>query len=69
LPDAGARLMGEIVNLSRARKARAKADAKRTAEANRLTFGRTKAERLTTQAERERDAAQLDGHKRDKPDA
>lgn len=60
--------MGEIVNLNRARKARAKADAKRTAEANRLTFGRTKAERLTTQAQRERDAAQLDGHKRDKPD-
>lgn len=61
--------MGEIVNLNRARKARAKADAKRTAEANRLNFGRTKAERLTTQAERERGAAQLDGHKRDKPDA
>jgi len=67
--DAGTRLMAEIVNLNRARKARAKADAKRTAEANRLTFGRTKAERLTTQAERERDAAQLDGHKLDKPDA
>lgn len=61
--------MGEIVNLNRARKTRAKADARRTAEANRLTFGRTKAERLTTQAERERDAAQLDGHKLDKPDA
>ena len=36
---------------------------------NRARFGRTKAERLTTRAERERDAAQLDGHKRDKPDA
>lgn len=61
--------MGEIVNLNRARKVRAKADAKRTAEANRLSFGRTKAERLTARAERERDAARLDGHKRDKPDA
>ncbi len=50
--------MAEIVNLNRARKARAKADAKRTAEAN----------RLTTQTERERDAAQLDGHKLEKPD-
>jgi hypothetical protein len=60
--------MGEIVNLNRARKARVKADAKRTAEANRLTFGRTKAERLTTQTERERNAAQLDGHKLEKPD-
>jgi len=67
-PDAGTRLMAEIVNLNRARKARAKVDAKRTAEANRLTFGRTKVERLTTQTERERDAARLDGHKLEKPD-
>jgi hypothetical protein len=56
--------MGEIVNLNKARKARDKAEAKRTAETNRLTFGRTKAERETTRAERERDAARLDGHKR-----
>ncbi|AYG95687.1 DUF4169 family protein [Brevundimonas naejangsanensis] len=57
--------MGEIVNLNRARKARDKAAAKRTAEANRLTFGRTKAERLTTRTERDRDAARLEGHKLD----
>lgn len=57
--------MGEIVNLNRARKARDKAAAKRTAEANRLTFGRTKVEREATKAERERDAARLDGHKLD----
>lgn len=57
--------MGEIVNLNKARKARDKAVAKRTAEANRLTFGRTRAERETTQKERDRDAARLDGHKLD----
>lgn len=57
--------MGEIVNLNKARKARDKAAAKRTAEANRLTFGRTRAERETTQKERDRDAARLDGHKLD----
>ncbi|HBY44029.1 MULTISPECIES: DUF4169 family protein [unclassified Brevundimonas] len=57
--------MGEIVNLNKARKARHKAAAKRTAEANRLTFGRTRAERETTQKERDRDAARLDGHKLD----
>ena len=45
--------MGEVVNLNRARKARDKAEARRAAEANRLTFGRTKAERQTTQKERE----------------
>ena len=60
--------MGEIVNLNKARKARDKTAAKRTAEANRLTFGRTKIERLTTQKERDRDAAKLDGHKLDEPE-
>lgn len=57
--------MGEIVNLNKARKARDKAAAKRTAEANRLTFGRTRAERDAAKAERYRDAARLDGHKLD----
>lgn len=60
--------MGEVVNLNKARKARDKAEARRAAEANRLTFGRTKAERQTTQKERDRDTANLDGHKLDKPE-
>lgn len=60
--------MGEIVNLNKARKARDKAEAKRAAEANRLTFGRTRVERLTTQKKRDRDAARLDGHKLDEPE-
>ena len=60
--------MGEVVNLNKARKARDKAVAKRAADANRLTFGRTKAERQTTQKERDRDAAKLDGHKLDEPE-
>ncbi|MCZ4107154.1 DUF4169 family protein [Brevundimonas diminuta] len=57
--------MGEIVNLNKARKARDKAAAKRTAEANRLTFGRTRAERDAARTERDRDARRLDGHKLD----
>ena len=60
--------MGEVVNLNKARKARDKAEAKRAADANRLTFGRTKAERQTTQKERDRDAAKLDGHKLEEPE-
>ncbi len=60
--------MGEVVNLNKARKARDKAVARRAADANRLTFGRTKAERLTTQKERDRNAAKLDGHKLDEPE-
>lgn len=55
--------MGEIVNLNKARKARGKAETRRQAEANRVTFGRTKAEREATRKERGRDAARLDGHK------
>ncbi len=57
--------MGEIVNLNRARKARDKVEARRTAEANRLTFGRTHAERQAEQTRRDRDAAHLDGHRLD----
>lgn len=59
--------MGEVVNLNKARKARDKAEAKRTADANRLTFGRTRSERQSTQKERDREAARLDGHKLDEP--
>lgn len=55
--------MGEIVNLNKARKVRDKAEARRTAESNRLTFGRTRAERQTEKTRREREAAQLDGHR------
>ena len=57
--------MGEIGNLNKAPKARDKAAAKRTAEANRLTFGRTRAERDAARTERDRDARRLDGHKLD----
>ncbi|WP_313002502.1 DUF4169 family protein [Brevundimonas sp.] len=60
--------MGEVVNLNKARKARDKAEAKRTADANRLTFGRTRSERQSTQKERDREAARLDGHKLDEPE-
>jgi hypothetical protein len=61
--------MGEIVNLNKARKARDKAEAKRAADANRLTIGRTRVERLSTQKERDRNAARLDGHKLDEPES
>lgn len=56
----------EIVNLRRARKGKARAEKDREAEANRVAFGRTKAEKLTTKAEREAAVRKLDGHKRDR---
>lgn len=57
--------MAEIVNLNRARKAKARVDAAKTADANRAKFGRTKAERAAEAAELARRTALLDGAKRD----
>ena len=55
--------MAEIVNLRRVRKQRARQDAEVQAEQNRITFGRTKAERTQTEAERDKATRQLDGHR------
>lgn len=57
--------MSEIVNLKRARKAKARAEAEATAQANRVAFGRTKAERKLAKAQTEAEGKKLDGHKRD----
>jgi hypothetical protein len=57
--------MAEIINLRRARKAKARDERAKTAEANRAAFGRTRAEKQTTAAERERAAKAIDAHKRD----
>ena len=53
--------MGEIVNLNRVRKDRAKAGARATAAVNRAAHGRSKAERTRAETERERAARLLDG--------
>ena len=55
--------LGEIVNLNRVRKDRAKSDAKATAAANRAARGRTKSERARAGTERDRAARLLDGSK------
>lgn len=55
--------MGDVVNLNRARKARAKDELKTAAAANRAAHGRTRAEREAADRERERAARLLDGHK------
>lgn len=57
--------MGEIVNLRRARKAKARTAAETEAASKRLTHGRTKTERNLTRAEQEAADRKLDGHKRD----
>lgn len=55
--------MGDLVNLRRARKDRARADADKKGEANRVAFGRTKAEKSLTKAERDLAERRIDGHR------
>jgi len=56
-------MSAEIVNLRRARKARARTDREKEAEANRAKFGRTKAERRQSDAETELADKRLDALK------
>jgi hypothetical protein len=60
--------MAEILNLNKARKARAKATAKAEAETNRARFGRTKAEKARDAAEAERRLRTLDQARREIPE-
>ncbi len=55
--------MVEIINLNQARKARAKAEDKARAAANRLAHGRTKGQKQAAQIEQARSARLLDGQK------
>ncbi|MGU3493776.1 DUF4169 family protein [Xanthobacteraceae bacterium A53D] len=56
--------MGDIVNLNRARKSRAREQAQATAAENRIRFGRTRAEREAQAAHERMQAQRLDGHER-----
>jgi hypothetical protein len=60
--------MGDIINLKRVRKAKARATAEAEAAANRVAHGRTKAERKLTTAEKRAAERKLDGHKREHDD-
>ena len=60
--------MAEIINLRQARKQKARAEAEKTAAQNRISFGRTKAERKLTEAERDKAARHIDGHKLQRDD-
>ena len=57
--------MGDVVNLNRFRKAKAKAEKAGAAEANRAKFGRSKGEKSAQDAERGAIDRTLDGAKRD----
>ena len=56
---------GNVVNLRRARRAKARDDARREANGNAARFGRTKAERKAEDARAALEARRLDGHERE----
>jgi hypothetical protein len=57
--------MAEIVNLNRVRKAKARSEKERTADANRVLHGTPKATRKLAKAKKEKDARDIDSHKLD----
>ena len=57
--------MADLVNLNKARKARAKAAGKSQAAENRVRFGRTQAEKAASKLDAERARRDLEGKKRD----
>ena len=59
--------MADILSLSKARKAKARADKDATAAENRVKFGRTKAEKAKAAAEKSITEKIIDAHKRDTP--
>ncbi len=58
--------MAEIINLNRARKARAKAEREAKAAQNRAAFGRPKAERTKAKAQDEIAERRHEGHRLDR---
>jgi hypothetical protein len=58
--------MGEVVNINRARKVKARIEDKAKAAANRAAHGRTQAEKALTKARADKAARDLEGHKRDR---
>jgi hypothetical protein len=57
--------MADVVNLKRARKAKARAEADGKAQENRVAFGRTKNEKKLAQTEKDAARRKHEGHKRD----
>lgn len=60
--------MAELINLNKARKARARAEAGAKAAENRVAFGRTRADKQASEADRDKAARDLSGHEREPRD-
>ena len=53
--------MADVVNLNQFRKSKTRVDKAKKADDNRIKFGRTKAEKVKDEAEREKHKRELDG--------
>ena len=60
--------MGEVINLNKARKERARGEAKAKASTNRARHGRTQAEKALARVKADRDKRALDQAKRETPE-
>ena len=60
-------MSGDVVNLRQFRKQKARSDKESRAAQNRITFGRTKAEKSLTEARNAKAEAQLDQGRLEKP--
>lgn len=60
--------MADIINLRQARKAKARSEAEAKAAQNRISFGRTKAERNLTEARSALEEKRIDAHRREPAD-
>lgn len=60
--------MADVVNLRQFRKTKARAEKEKSAEQNRITFGRTKAEKDLTRARNEKAGRALDQGRIEKPE-
>lgn len=58
--------MAEPINFNKARKAKARQDAEAQAAQNRVTFGRTKAEKTLAEAQAEKARRDVDAGKRER---
>jgi hypothetical protein len=61
--------MGDVINLNRFRKQKAKKERARQAEKNRLKHGRTKQERDIDARKKELELRRIEGHKLDRTQA
>lgn len=57
--------MKEVINLGKARKARAREEARKKADENAAMHGLTRVEKALAKARREKESGALDGHKLD----